>query len=213
MIQKSDKNIQTVNENVCTQRINFLYKAIEYTQQTVRFTDTKVGVIFLLFGIFVSMIGSGLSRFATYFCNMPLALQTIFALLIFLFIVSIGIMIYMTIMIIFPKSNPSKHIMTTPYKPKNIFYLWDIKTNWIDCFMDRKKVVLAPSFEEYLLKFNEFRDLQTIENELIYELLKISYIREIKIRRIGHMKRLILVSLLLSIALVFLHFMGLLHYM
>lgn len=198
--------------HIASEKLNFLHKAIEDTQQTIRFVDTKISIILLLFGIFVSIIGAGLPSFSEYFWNMRACLQTIFIIATSLFIICIGIALFLTIKIIFPRSNPSEHI-TMEYKPMGFFYLSDLKTSWKDGFVDRKCVILKPSFEDYLLKFTEIIDSQAIEKELIYEFLKVSYIREIKIRRIKYAVRWIWGSLVLSLILVYLHYIGLSFYM
>lgn len=201
-------------ESIGIEKINFLYKAIECTQQNIRFTDTKVGMIFLLLGIYVSMIGSGLPNFAKYFPNMGACIQALFIIFIILFIIFVGITIFATIMIVFPRSNPSEHIAIEDHnKPKGIFYIADLEVNWLDIFYNRKDMKIKRSFEQYQMDYNNINDLKNIESELIFELLKVSYIRELKIRRMQKTKWFIGTSLILSLALIILHFIGLSYYM
>lgn len=207
-----NKQVETVKEDLEKEKLTFLYKAIEDAQETIRLTDEKTGIILLLLTIFVSIMGTHLPDFANYFWNMTPQLQTIFISTAFLFIVCIGITILLMIMVIFPRSNPSEHVAIA-YKPKGFFYLYDLNTNWKDYLMDRKEVIVKPSFEKYLLEFQEIADAQTLRKELIYELLKVSYIREIKLRRINNIRNWLLSLLTLSLILFCLHFIGLSFYM
>lgn len=194
------------------ERLTFLYKAIEDTQQSVRFIDTKLSINSIVFSILIAFIGSGLADFSKYFWNMPGIYQSIFIGAIIAFVVSLGMIIIITLNVIYPRSSPSKHI-SMEYKPKKLFYLWDIKTSFEDSILDRKDVILKPSFEDYKIKFDEMCDSHCLENELIYELLKVSFIREIKIRRIRYIRMWVIIALILSLILLYLHFSGLSCYM
>lgn len=193
-------------------KISFLYKAIEDAQQTNRLVDTKVSIVFILFGVYVSMIGSGMPKFAEYIWNMPCILKVFFGVVLLVSFLIVIVLAYTTLMIIFPRSNPSQHI-SMKNSPQNIFYLWQLNTNLIDCFVNRKSVILKPSFEDYLSKYAEIDDSVMIEKELIYELLKVSYIREMKITRVRYMKWWLMSALILSFVLIYLHFIGLSCYM
>jgi hypothetical protein len=189
-------------------KINFLYKAIDDAQQTVKFTDTKTTMIFIFFGIYVSMIGTGLPDFAKYYWHMPESLQIIFIVTISVFLICIGCSLVLAIRVIVPRSNPASHIIMQA-KPKEIYYVWKMNSGWQDGFADRNRLHLQTSFEDYYEKFNEIKDESEIEKELIYELLKISYIRELKIMRLKYMIRWAIIALVVSSVLVYLHFIGL----
>lgn len=189
-------------------KINFLYKAIDDAQQTVRFTDTKTSIIFLFFGIFVSMIGTGLPNFAKYYWYMPGSLQTMFVVAIIIFIFCIGGSLVLAIKVLVPRSNPASHI-SMQAKTKGLFYLSKMNSAWQDGFVDRKKLFLGTSFEAYYEKYHEVKEETVIEKELIYELLKVSYIRELKIMRLKYMIRWGISALIVSFILVYLHFIGL----
>lgn len=192
-------------------KLSFLYKAIEDAQQTVKFTDTKTTVVFLFFGIFVSMIGTGLPNFAKYYWHMPETLQMIFATTIIIFLICIGVSLVLAIRVIVPRSNPAGHIIMQA-KPKELFYLWKMNSGWQDGFADRKGLHLKTSFEDYYEKYGEIKETSDIENELIYELLKVSYIRELKIMRLKYMIRWGVSAVAVSVLLVYLHFIGLSYY-
>ena len=84
---------------------------------------------------------------------------------------------------------------------------------FIDNLKDRKNIKIKTSVEDYIEKLNKILDFKDLEKELICELLKISYIRELKIRRMRNTKWLIAVSLILSLVLIVLHFIGISYYM
>lgn len=197
-----------------SEKINFLYKAIEDTQQIIRFTETKVGIIFLLFGIYVSMIGSGLPDFAKYIWNMNITMRYFFFGVIILFFFSVLLIVWSVIMIVYPRSNPSEHIIIgDDNKHKSFFYIADLKVKWRDSFLDRKQLKIGRSFEAYLTGYGSINTIKQLENELILELLKVSYLRELKIKRMRNTKYLLLVSIILSLILIVFHFIGLSCYM
>lgn len=203
-----------MEDEIKIQKINFLYKAIEDCQQTIRFVDTKAGIIFLLFGIYVSMIGTGLPDFAKYFFRMGLYLEIFFSICLFLFFCLIVLILIAIITLIFPRSNPSEHIDISGYHYKGIFYISDMDNIcFIDNLKDRKNIKIQTSVEGYIEKLNKILDFKNLEKELICELLKVSYIRELKIRRMQNTKWFIAVSLILSLFLIVLHFIGISYYM
>ena len=84
---------------------------------------------------------------------------------------------------------------------------------FIDNLKDRKNIKIQTSVEGYIEKLNKILDFKNLEKELICELLKVSYIRELKIRRMQNTKWFIAVSLILSLFLIVLHFIGISYYM
>ena len=122
-------------------------------------------------------------------------------------------MLLVFLRIIFSKSNPNKHIDIGHLNPKGLFYLGNLNAGWCGILSDAEKIKIAPSFNDYSAKFSEFTEVKNIEDELIYELLKVSYIREIKLRRTRYLIKAITVALVLSLALLYLHYKGLSEYM
>jgi hypothetical protein len=190
------------------ERLTFLYRAIEDTQQSIRFIDTKLSINSIVFGIFVAFLGSGLSDFAKYFWNMPGTFKGFFLATIIFFLISLGMIISITLNVVYPKSNSSKHI-SMEYKPKNLFYSGEIEMTFLDSIFDREGITMKPSFEDYRRRFDEMSDSNTMENELIYELLKVSYVRAVKVRRTRSIKIWVIVALVLSLILLYFHFLGL----
>jgi hypothetical protein len=202
-----------MEDNLQNAKLNFIYKAIEDAQQTVKFTDTKTTMAFIALGIFVSMIGTGLPNFAKYYWYMPEFIQIIFVVAITIFLVCVGASIFLTVKVITPRSNPSNHLIIKEYKPKGLFYIWELNYHWKDGFIDRKEIKLQTSFEDYHKRLLEIKETIDIEKELIFELLKVSYIRELKIVRLKYMVRWEVIAVLISLILVFLHLIGLSCYM
>lgn len=188
-------------DDLSKQKINFLIKALDDTQQIIKFADTKLSISLLLFGIFTSVIGSGLPSFVKYFFKMPSALKVIFIIVLLMFLITASRIFVITMSIIFPKSNPAKHVQIKN-QPKGLFYLYKLK-----------KGILTPSFEEYKERFSKITTMNDIEDELIYELLKTSYIREFKIRRIQILKKWLYLFLILCLAMIILHSLGLAKYL
>jgi protein-S-isoprenylcysteine O-methyltransferase Ste14 len=185
-------------------KIEFLYKALEDTQQTTRFVDTKTSVTTFVVGFIVAILSTGLSDFSDYFWNMPPRIQAIFIILILSVVIFIALTIHCAIQVVFPKTNPSEHVVKTTAL-KNLFYLNEIKKN-------NGITVIHPTYEDYILAFNSITGAEDIICELAYELQKVSYIRESKIAKVREMKYYLRVTLAVLPLLLFMHYWGLSNY-
>ena len=213
MNKEADTKDQTqlTKEDLEKEKLTFLYKAIKDAQETIRLADEKTSIILLLLIIFISIMGTHIHDVTKYFWYMPAQVQAIFVAIAFLFIIVIVSTIILMIHVIFPKRNPVEHI-SMQYKPKGFFYLSDLNISWKDYFIFRKNLILKPSLEEYLQKYEAIEDTHTLQKELIYELLKVSFIREMKIRTIANLRMWIFSAIILSLILAWLHFIGLSYY-
>lgn len=185
-------------------KIEFLYKALEDAQQTIRFVDTKTSVTTFVVGLIAALLSSGLSDFSNYFWNMTPLLQALSITLILSIAILIALTIHCAIQVVFPKTNPSDHVVKTTAL-KNIFYLYDVSSvNGID--------VINPTYEEFILKLNSIASTDDIIGELAYELQKVSYISESKIAKVKEMKILLRITLVVLPLLLFMHYWGLSKY-
>jgi hypothetical protein len=115
--------------------------------------------------------------------------------------------------IVYPQSNPSSHVKTrTP--SKNLFYISDVIFNWTEILFDFSGTPkMQQSFEHTVIKLNDVSSFEEIRNELIFEHLKLSFIKELKLRRIQVMKSSLTLFLAILPLIVFLHYWGLSCYM
>ena len=67
MIELSERKQRTLGDN--EQKLNFLYNAIQDTQETIKFTDTKSGAIAVLGSAFVTAIVTLVDKYINLFNN------------------------------------------------------------------------------------------------------------------------------------------------
>lgn len=192
-------------------KIELLYKAIEDNQLTIRFLDTKLTITTFILGVYAAAIGAGLGDFSKYFWNMLCWQQTVFIGL--LSIIGIGIIAEAILIIItvFPASNPVEHINLNSYSPCNMFYLAGMEMKLTDYLKISKKTKLTPSFDIINASYAAAVP-DVIQNELICELMKVSFIRELKLKRVKLIKSLLLPLVVISPVLLALHFWGVSYY-
>ena len=171
------------------QKLNFLYGSISDIQSTIRAVDVKAGFLFVV--IFIP-VGS-LSDIVVVFKSMSMLSQSFLALSLLvaaLWVLSVYVL-FKTVVAI---SNPADHVKGTvphgsfygadQYSLKSIDYLFNfpIKSN----FSLSEEVAKLPGTENKLVE------------ELVFEKMKIIYIRDIKIKRLSLCFRLVLSWLLLG---------------
>ncbi|KJE98276.1 hypothetical protein, variant [Capsaspora owczarzaki ATCC 30864] len=152
--------------------IDFLKTAIEDTQETIRFLDTKAGMIVAFESVLLSgalfeaggmeVLQALLNRGYSGFIGAML-----FGLL--LFSAMIVYHVQLTLRAIFPAENPSKHVDNGGLEPPNTFLLWRMDKNGM----------MQPSLPTYLAQVTAM-DEDDVATELSSQLLKLSYIRKRK---------------------------------
>ena len=184
MIELSERKQRTLGDN--EQKLNFLYNAIQDTQETIKFTDTKSGAIAVLGSAFVTAIVTLVDKYINLFNN-----QTDISKLILIagsafFGICLFISLYLSIKSINPSNNPNKHVefgdvdcevdvnyYLTGLTPKMRFrdYIWECK--------DSK---FSTSVEQYYDSISKV-DSEGLLLSLTYEFIKLSYIKEKKYKR------------------------------
>jgi hypothetical protein len=172
--KKDDKN-----------KLEFLYKAIDDTQNTIRFTDTKAGVVIA----FWTLVMNILIRTKNEWYNFLFGLENkseqfliaIFIIaLIFFFLKSVWLS-YLTLV---PRINPNNQINTKDFDAQGLFFLAEttpeIKGKYL--YGNYKKLQIRESAKDYHDKISMLDNI-SIEKELVLELQKISLIRNVKIAR------------------------------
>lgn len=159
-------------------RNEFLLKAIEDTQATIRALDVKIGALLTAGLLPFSNIGRIWSHFKHLTevlpCFLAPTLGVAYLLLWFL-------MIYILVKGLSAIDNPVKHV-SGGSQAKGSFYRGGLyTTKFADAFLNRKSVKSRIDLQTMHsdAPFTE----QEIELELTYEQMKLTYIREIKIKR------------------------------
>ncbi len=162
-------------------KIEFLYQSISDIQATIRAIDVKIGFLFLVAFMPIAVlkdvviVSVELWRLSAFYLilEIPIALSW-FISIIYLFLALTSI------------SNPSARIIGN--KPLGFFYgefLFNIKCMSINAVSQSKSTLTVSEVCDLL------PDGQVLIEELVYEKMKITYIREIKLRRYVVCTRLI----------------------
>lgn len=165
-------------------KLDFLYKAIDDAQNTIRFTDTKAGAVIafwtLVLNVIIQTKDEWINFFDEFSKNEKLLMFIFIFLLLFYFLRSIWLA-YLTLV---PRLNPRKHIDTNDFNAQDLFFLSETKPEIKGKYLygNYENLHLKESSKGYHEKISNLNDLG-IEKELILELQKISFIRNIKIAR------------------------------
>jgi len=157
-------------------KINFLYKAIEDTQATIRAVDVKAGFIFVVIFLPITNLDQ-IFLIAKKLINISCLYGVLLTPILMLWFVSI----YTLFKTVSSISNPSDHISGD--KTEGVFYSPSLfPFSFIDNFFNfpiksnktiKNYLSILPSNEENIIK------------ELIFEKMKLTYIRDVKIHRLS----------------------------
>jgi hypothetical protein len=153
----------------------FLYKAIDDAQHLIQYTESKTGFAIILLSGIITGIFVQIKDFLS--DNNSWLIWVLFALICFCLIIAIWIIILIIRPIRCPINNISiqeKHI------PSNSYYVFNNDYNTrLFPFFNSKKFKLKTAYIDYYDNLKEM-DKSTIKKVLSVELLKLSYIRNIK---------------------------------
>lgn len=161
-------------------KMDFLIKAIEEVQETNRFLDTKAGVVvifessLLVFMISGFMDKSVLELVYSLKNNISIGYLIFLSIYVAAFFLALIIHILITLRVIFPQESPENHIDFSGFEPKRLFYLFKLSKN----------DVIQPSVLDYSEKLLEINEDEML-HELVFELMKLSYIRKKKNNRLA----------------------------
>ena len=158
-------------------RIEYLYNAIRETQDLIKFTESKIAFITGLLSAYFALVLLTIENVIKYQIYFSWLLLIAFCLTL----ISLIVCVWIIIRIIFPIKDPHHIIDAMPDDfPKIKFYLAPNKYKTIFYpFINSSRDRLTISFGNYL---SQIKNMD--ENELIkvlsFELMKISFIRNIK---------------------------------
>ncbi len=201
----SQNNLQ---DNLQEERLKLLYEAIKDTQNIIARLDTKAR---FYLAIYFVISGGLLSGLFTIF-KMKLYQNHKFLFIIASLIVAILLcyLIYLTITtidkVISPQTNPLEKIKnltsdeicyTTPYERKTTIFF---------PMVDNESEITF-NFDSYRRYLNKLNDLSKIEDLLLLELLKVSAIREGKIKNMKEIEQHLKIILIILIFITILGFL------
>lgn len=191
--------------------VDFIMKAIEDTQSTIRFTDTKAAAVIGFWTLIITI----LIRIEEHIRNALLGIthwtEGIFVIGLIIYMALLLIQsIWLAYMTIVPRSNPQAHVEQNGIETKGLFYLHGynkpvpLENKYL--YSNQPDLKLAINTQEYLTSLKGFSNNQYL-TELIYEQQKISFIRNLKIDRVNNAITKIFVCLIVLLTLL-VYFVG-----
>ena len=172
-------------------KIEFLYQSISDVQSTIRAIDVKIGFLFVVAFMPITLVKDISDAVLLLWKQYDIC-----KLLIIIMICSWIVSVLYLFLALTSISNPTSGIYG--HKPKGIFYgdgVFKVEYSFIGSFIKAKA--------NYTVKdvFDMLPDETQIMHELIYEKMKLTYIREMKFCRYAICTKFIYVWLSLSIGL------------
>jgi len=188
------------DEKMEDQKISFLYKAIDDAQAIIRMVDTKAGAVIAFWTVIITIITKlGCEVIVS---DLWMKSDIIGVLIILLAGVCVLNSIYLALMTVLPLNAPVYHVENDiPISPKESFYLFSMNPNIEGSllYFNSKKPKLGLSRGTYEKILSQLNNRKDIISELSYELLKVSFIRNMKLSRINRSLQSILYFFLLAI--------------
>lgn len=189
---------RTSTDASADQKLQFLYKALDDNQSVIRFLDAKAA---FAVAVLSAMTGKVLADLPFYF---PLANQPLWRKsLLFSFWILGLVTGFVVFRVIFPVTNPVNNVRLISGECKPEFFLWHLEPkSWLRIWSR------APRFSTLALKQERFlQDFQKATPDsliacLTGEVMKVSYIRQIKADRLRAVGYFLFASSLLFVALI-----------
>lgn len=163
---------------IMEKKIDFLKVAISDAQELIRFTDSKTAIIITIISAYIVAFYTATDKIVKY----SWGYSACFWFFLSLFFLLLVLCIIVTARIIKPTNNPADNIsLGSSAKPNLIFFL--APNNYLNdsfySFYNSKKFKLKEDYEAYLKQITIASE-EDILKSLTFELLKVSYIRNIK---------------------------------
>jgi len=160
-------------------KINFLNSAISDAQELIRFIDTKTAIVVTILGSYIIAFFTSIDKIIAYKSEYSFWFWMSLILFFLLLICCIGI----TTRIIKPTNNPVDNLdLDNIQIPKLKYYLPtnNYQNDYLYSFKNSKKYKLSENFKSYYQTIKNDTEDKDIIKALSFELLKVSYIRNIK---------------------------------
>lgn len=160
------------------QKISFLVTSITDTQEIIRFIENKTAIVVTIIGAFLVGLYGILENIISYYNKFPFYFWLLFSMFIFFLVTSI----FLTARVIFPAQDPIENIKFNEIeKPDLPFFISPNE-------YENERLLLLRNSKNHKLKlsYNEFKEVISSSNSnsiiesLSVELLKLSFIRNIK---------------------------------
>lgn len=183
-------------------KLDFLYTAINDAQELIRFTDAKTGFAVTVIGAFIAYIisiGDNIIIYYKLFGNLT-------CFIFWMLIIAVAINMLIVIRILKPTNNPTDNIVIGENNNvKTLFYLAGNEYNdKLFALRNVKEHKLKIAYETYKADLTGVSDNDIVDT-LILELLKVNFIRNIKMDRFEVLCKFILITIIIFILLVVLY--------
>lgn len=186
-------------------KLDFLYKAIDDAQNAIRFTDTKAGAIMAFWAVLITGVINTRSEWYKWLFGITVWYDRVIAFgLIALLILFWILSIWLVFVAVNPKTAPNLHVDRDGVEVTGLFFLHGFKPEqptYEQLYLDDTGLKLSMTTNEYVQKIGDLSD-KKIRDELIFELQKVSYIRNIKIKRVNTSLTFVLAFLITSVFLI-----------
>lgn len=177
------------------EKIEFLYFAISDAQELIKFIETKTAVAISIIGSIAVGLFTNLETILKYFNLYSHWFHFTFFMLIILLIICIWI----TTKIIKPIKNPRDNLQINLEKKNSLNFFIPLNKYQLGFpFYNSGKHKLSEKLDDYITSVNNLTDLEIIEI-LSLELLKVSFIRNIKNDRFNHLVTCLILTTLIFV--------------
>lgn len=191
------------HKDVYKHKYDFLLKAIDDTQNTIRFTDTKAMAVIGFWTLVINTLIRTKLDWTKWLIMLkdPLDYLVVYSLVVVL-LGLFGQSLWLAYMVLVPKSAPGQHIESDGVETQGLFYLHEMepKVQGKYLYQNSFKVKLGIKSKKYQTMLEGLTPEQ-IHDELAMELQKVSFIRNMKIARVNKAISAIIQSLIVFLLL------------
>ncbi|MDI4643482.1 hypothetical protein [Cohnella hashimotonis] len=181
-------NTKIDDKDMYKYKLDFIYKAIDDTQNGIRFADTKAAAIVAFWGLICTIIVRTGKDLVEHISQLKSGAEFLLVLgCLLVCIISFIQSIWLVYLSINPRSNPSRHIYKSSLQPKGLFYLAEMNshTDLFKLLRSDPKVKLKMPLNDYVSKMSSLSG-EELYSELVFELQKVSFIRNLKLARVDN---------------------------
>lgn len=188
-------DLERLSESELDYRKELIYKAIEDATNTIRFLDTKVASLFVVIGLTAAFLTGVKDHIyksfkfyeTTNYNHWILILSIMFGLLFTTISICFGFLSIISI------DNPINHVKVNNGIRNPLWYVWTKKV--VNPVTKKKNVEVVVSLDDYVNNISTTKKTELIK-VISFELLKLSYIRDTKLKRSNNAIKLFMYSLI-----------------
>ncbi len=171
-----------MDSNFVDKRFDYLISSINDIQNTIKAVDTKVGFLLVFLGVPITALTKIYSILYALFNRYEFQWwKWIVFIYICLFVVSWVLSFLTAVRVLTSIHNPVAHIKNPPTNHGTFFVGGLFTLSYKELLISSKELKSEISFKEFAKKLP--KEIENIISELIFEQMKLAYIRDIKIFR------------------------------